>query len=91
MSGAELNEINKMECGIGFNLYADKETYVRWVGLLEGLVMAKERGGKQWWRSRLTTRAATVTRPVAPLTVREVRAIVVTSPPPGPQIWKAQI
>ncbi len=30
--------------GIGFNLYVDKETYVRWVGgLLEGLVMAKER------------------------------------------------
>jgi hypothetical protein len=32
---------------------------------LEGLVMAKERGSKQWRRSRQTTRAATVTRPVA--------------------------
>ena len=55
--------------GIDFNLYVDKETYVRWVGLLEGLVMAKERGSRQWRRSRQTPRAATVTRPVAPLTV----------------------
>jgi hypothetical protein len=56
--------------GIDFNLYVDKETYVRWVGLLEGLVMAKERGSRQWRRSRQTTpRAATVVRPVAPLTV----------------------
>jgi len=55
--------------GIDFNLYVDKETYVRWVGLLEGLVMAKERGSRQWRRSRQTPRAATVVRPVAPLTV----------------------
>ncbi|KAH9964592.1 cyclin-domain-containing protein [Russula dissimulans] len=73
VSGIELMEINKMEreflAGIDFNLYVDKETYVRWVGLLEGLVMAKERGSRQWRRSRQTPRAATVTRPVAPLTV----------------------
>ena len=73
MSGIELNEINKMEreflAGIDFNLYVDKETYVRWVGLLEGLVMAKERGSRQWRRSRQTPRAATVARPMAPLTV----------------------
>jgi len=31
--------------------------------------MAKERGSRQWRRSRQTPRAATVTRPVAPLTV----------------------
>jgi hypothetical protein len=55
--------------GIDFNLYVDEETYVRWVGLLEGLVMAKERGSRQWRRSRQTPRAATVVRPVAPLTV----------------------
>jgi hypothetical protein len=55
--------------GIDFNLYVDKETYVRWVGLLEGLVMAKERGSRQWRRSHQTPRAATVVRPVAPLTV----------------------
>ena len=55
--------------GIHFNLYVDKETYVRWVGLLEGLVMAKERGSRQWRKSRQTPRAATVARPVAPLTV----------------------
>lgn len=73
MSGIELNDINKMEreflAGIDFNLYVDKETYVRWVGLLEGLVMAKERGSRQWRKSRQTPRAATVARPVAPLTV----------------------
>lgn len=73
MSGIELNEINKMEreflAGIHFNLYVDKETYVRWVGLLEGLVLAKERGSRQWRRSRQTPRATTVARPVAPLTV----------------------
>jgi hypothetical protein len=73
VSGIELNEINKMEreflAGIDFNLYVDKETYVRWVGLLEGLVMAKEKGSRQWRRSRQTPRAATVARPVAPLTV----------------------
>ncbi|KAI9509873.1 cyclin-domain-containing protein [Russula earlei] len=72
VSGIELNEINKMEreflAGIDFNLYVDKETYVRWVGLLEGLVMAKERGSRQWRRSRQTPRAVTVARPVAPLT-----------------------
>jgi hypothetical protein len=73
VSGIELSEINKMEreflAGIHFNLYVDKETYVRWVGLLEGLVMAKEKGSRQWRRSRQTPRAATVARPVAPLTV----------------------
>jgi len=73
VSGIELSEINKMEreflAGIDFNLYVDKETYVRWVGLLEGLVMAKERGSRQWRRSRQTPRAATVVRPVAPLTL----------------------
>jgi hypothetical protein len=31
--------------------------------------MAKERGSRQWRRSRQTPRAVTVTRPVAPLTV----------------------
>ncbi len=73
VSGIELNEINKMEreflAGIDFNLYVDKETYVRWVGLLEGLVLAKERGSRQWRRSRQTPRASIVVRPVAPLTV----------------------
>ncbi|KAH9994445.1 hypothetical protein BJV77DRAFT_1059980 [Russula vinacea] len=73
VSGIELNEINKMEreflAGIDFNLYVDEETYVRWVGLLEGLVTAKERGSRQWRRSRQTPRAATVARPMAPLTV----------------------
>lgn len=73
VSGIELNDINKMEreflAGIDFNLYVDKETYVRWVGLLEGLVMAKERGSRQWRRSRQAPRATTVARPVAPLTV----------------------
>ncbi|KAI0271676.1 cyclin-domain-containing protein [Gloeopeniophorella convolvens] len=73
VSGIELSEINKMEreflAGIDFNLYVDKETYARWVGLLEGLVMAKERGARQWKKSRQTPRAATVSRPVAPLTV----------------------
>jgi len=34
--------------GIDFNLYVDKEMYVRWVGLLEGLVTTKERGIRQW-------------------------------------------
>ncbi|KAI0265266.1 hypothetical protein BGY98DRAFT_1155777 [Russula aff. rugulosa BPL654] len=29
--------------GIDFNLYVNKETYVRWVGLLEGLVITKEK------------------------------------------------
>ena len=73
VSGIELNEINKMEreflAGIDFNLYVDEETHVRWVGLLEGLVTAKERGSRQWRRSRQTPRAATVARPMAPLTV----------------------
>ena len=55
--------------GIDFNLYVDKETYVRWVGLLEGLVMAKERGSRQWRKTRETPRALTVTRLLAPLTV----------------------
>jgi hypothetical protein len=55
--------------GIDFNLYVDKETYVRWVGLLEGLVMAKERGSRQWRKTRQTPRASTSARPLAPLTV----------------------
>ena len=55
--------------GIDFNLYVDEETYVRWVGLLEGLVMAKERGSRQWRKTRQTPHASTITRPLAPLTV----------------------
>ena len=55
--------------GIDFNLYVDKETYVRWVGLLEGLVMAKERGSRQWRKARQTPRVSTSARPLAPLTV----------------------
>ncbi|KAI9460128.1 cyclin-domain-containing protein [Lactarius psammicola] len=73
VSGIDLSEINKMEreflAGIDFNLYVDKETYVRWVGLLEGLVMAKERGSRQWRKTRQTPRSSTVARPLAPLTV----------------------
>ncbi|KAI0307452.1 cyclin-domain-containing protein [Multifurca ochricompacta] len=84
VSGIDLSEINKMEreflAGIDFNLYVDKETYVRWVGLLEGLVMAKERGSRQWRRSHQTPRASTVVRPVAPLTV----------PSKGGRTWSAR-
>jgi hypothetical protein len=48
VSGIGLSEIHEMEreflAGIYFNLYVDKETYVRWVGLLEGLVMRNGKG-----------------------------------------------
>lgn len=56
-TGIELNKINKMErkfllvLAADFDLYVDKETYIHWVGLLEGLVMAKGRGSWQWWGS----------------------------------------
>ncbi|KAI0045731.1 hypothetical protein FA95DRAFT_1521155 [Auriscalpium vulgare] len=73
VSGIELSEINKMERefleGIDFGLYVDKATYDSWVNLLKGLVMAKERDGRHFRRSRQTPRTATVARPVPPLTV----------------------
>ncbi|KAI0283717.1 hypothetical protein BGY98DRAFT_687278 [Russula aff. rugulosa BPL654] len=49
--------------GIDFNLYVEKETYVRWVGLLEGLIITKERDIRQW--RKLVQKS----RQTAPLTV----------------------
>ena len=77
VSGIELNDINKIECeflaSIDFNLYVDQETYVCWVGLLEGLVITKERCIWQWWKliqkSCQTPCLATIVRLVASLTV----------------------
>lgn len=37
--------------GIDFGLYVDKATYVSWLNLLKGLVMAKERDSRHWRRS----------------------------------------
>ncbi|KAL0063802.1 hypothetical protein AAF712_009247 [Marasmius tenuissimus] len=55
VSGIDLNEINRMEheflVGVDFNLYVDKATYGSWLNLLKGLVMAKERDGRNWRRS----------------------------------------
>jgi hypothetical protein len=55
VSGIELEEINRMEreflLGIDFGLYVDKTTYVSWLNLLQGLVMAKERDSRSWRRA----------------------------------------
>ncbi|GJE98005.1 cyclin-domain-containing protein [Phanerochaete sordida] len=55
VSGIELEEINRMEreflLGIDFGLYVDKTTYISWLNLLQGLVMAKERDSRQWRRT----------------------------------------
>lgn len=37
--------------GIDFGLYVDKKTYVNWLNLLSGLVMAKERDSRNWRRT----------------------------------------
>lgn len=37
--------------GIDFGLYVDKTTYISWLNLLQGLVMAKERDSRQWRRT----------------------------------------
>ena len=55
VSGITLEEINRMEreflLGIDFGLYVDKTTYVSWLNLLQGLVMAKERDSRRWRRT----------------------------------------
>ncbi len=43
--------------GIDFGLYVDKATYVSWLNLLKGLVLAKEKDCRHWRRSP-RTRAA---------------------------------
>lgn len=56
VSGIDLTEINKMEreflLGVDFNLYVDKSTFASCLNLLKGLVMAKERDGRHWRKSR---------------------------------------
>lgn len=37
--------------GIDFGLYVDKTTYVSWLNLLQGLVMAKEKDCRRWRRT----------------------------------------
>ncbi|KAI0085687.1 cyclin-domain-containing protein [Irpex rosettiformis] len=58
VSGIGLEEINKMEreflLGIDFGLYVDKATYVSWLNLLKGLVLAKEKDCRHWRRSPRT-------------------------------------
>lgn len=64
VSGISLEEVNRMEreflLGIDFGLYVDKTTYLSWLNLLKGLVMAKERDSRNWRRSpraRVTTQS----------------------------------
>src|SRR6266550_1597735 len=71
VSGIDLNEINKMEreflLGVDFNLYVDKPTYESWLNLLKGLVMAKERDGRQLRKSRArSSRNAHITASAGP-------------------------
>lgn len=69
VSGINLEEINRMEreflLGIDFGLYVDKSTYISWLNLLQGLVMAKERDSRQWRRTP-RARAHPHTRPHRP-------------------------
>ncbi|KAI0697154.1 cyclin-domain-containing protein [Cytidiella melzeri] len=55
VSGIGLEEINTMEreflLGIDFGLYVDKATYISWLNLLKGLVLAKEKNSRHWRRS----------------------------------------
>ncbi|KAI0344024.1 hypothetical protein BDW22DRAFT_1355296 [Trametopsis cervina] len=55
VSGIGLEEVNRMEreflLGIDFGLYVDKTTYVSWLNLLKGLVLAKDKDSRHWRRS----------------------------------------
>ncbi len=53
--------------GVDFNLYVDKPTYESWLNLLKGLVMAKERDGRQLRKSRArSSRNAHITASAGP-------------------------
>ncbi|KAI0083171.1 hypothetical protein BDY19DRAFT_998786 [Irpex rosettiformis] len=57
-SGIGLEETNKTEreflLGIDSCLYVDKATYISWLNLLKGLVLAKEKDCRHWRRSPRT-------------------------------------
>ncbi|KAL4254902.1 hypothetical protein ABKN59_004321 [Abortiporus biennis] len=61
VSGIELSEVNRMEreflMGIDFDLYVDYPTYESWLNLLKGLVMAKEKDSRHYYRSRSQLRS----------------------------------
>ncbi|KAF9033082.1 hypothetical protein BDZ89DRAFT_1063145 [Hymenopellis radicata] len=71
VSGISLAEINRMEReflqGVDYDLYVDKRSYEKWLWVLKGLVLAKEKAkGRRPGRARSTSPHRVRTRKMSP-------------------------